>query len=339
LFWLTLLFVFSAGLATGYYYFLNLLKPVAASGQAVNKVIIVPKGATSEQIGKLLADEGLIRSKTAFRLYAAYRGLDDRLQASEYNLNTGLSTPQIIERLARGEIAALSFTIPEGYTLKQIADRLEEKGFINRAKFMDLAARGKFDYDFLQGLPPGSARLEGYLFPDTYQVTKKTTEEQILNMMLARFAKELTPDFRDKAAKAGLTVHQAVTLASIVEREAKKDEERPKVAAVFLNRIKKGWKLESCATIQYILGEPKARLFEKDLQIESPYNTYKYPGLPPGPIASPGRASLLAAVNPADVDYLFFVVSDDGKHVFSRTLQEHNRNKAVYLDRLKTSRR
>lgn len=180
-------------------------------------------------------------------------------------------------------------------------------------------------------MPNNEKRLEGYLFPDTYKVTATTTEREIIDMMLARFAREATPEFRQKAQKLGLTLHQAVILASIVEREAKVDKERPKVAAVFLNRMKKGWKLESCATVQYALGQPKARLLNKDLQIDSPYNTYKYSGLPPTPIASPGRASLQAAVNPANVDYLFFVVSQDGRHVFSRTLAEHNRAKAKYI--------
>jgi UPF0755 protein len=178
--------------------------------------------------------------------------------------------------------------------------------------------------------------LEGYLYPDTYRITTQATEEEIVNMMLARFAREMTTEFREQARAQGLTLHQAVTLASLVEREAQKDAERPRVAAVFLNRLKKGWKLESCATIQYILGEPKARLLNKDLQIDSPYNTYRNYGLPPGPIAAPGRASLQAAVNPADEGYMFFVVAEDGRHIFSRTLQEHNRHKAQYLDRLET---
>lgn len=331
------LLLFSAGLMSAYYSFTSLLKPVTGFGEGTNIVITVPPGANSAQIGDLMATRGLIRNKLVFQTYAAYLGLDSRLQAGEYNFNTSLSTPEIIARLAKGETSGYSFTIPEGYTINQIVDRLEEKKLINRAKFLDLVARGRFNYDFLQGLPEGPHRLEGYLFPDTYRITSKTTEEDIINMMLARFAQRITPEFREKAAKYGFTVHQAVTLASIIEREAKQDEERPKVAAVFLNRLKKGWKLESCATIQYVLGKTKSRLFERDLQIDSPYNTYKYPGLPPGPIASPGRPSLEAAVNPANVDYMFFVVFEDGKHIFSRTLKEHDRNRAAYLKRLKAA--
>lgn len=331
------LVILSLGFVSGWAYLAGQLKPVTDQSVTVNKVITVPSGANSGQIGNLLEAEGLIRSRTAFRFYAKYRGLDNKLQAGAYNINAGLSTPEIIERLAKGETFSLNITIPEGYTLRQIADRLAEKQLVNRTRFLNLTAHGRFDYDFIRGLPEGPNRLEGYLFPDTYRITNKTTEEQVINMMLARMARELTPEFKEKAAKAGLSVHQAVTLASLVEREVKKDEERPKAAAVFLNRLKKGWKLESCATIQYILGEPKARLFARDLQVDSPYNTYKNTGLPPGPIASPGGPSLRAAVNPADVEYMFFVVSEDGKHIFSRTLEEHNRNKAIYLNRLKES--
>lgn len=332
---IALVLLLSGGAAAAYFQYLNLLTPAAGSGSPANIVITVPAGANFAKIAELMAEQGLVRSPVAFRLYVAAHKLDNRLQAGEYSLNTGLSTPEIAYRLAKGETASLTFTIPEGFTFAQIVDRLAERKLIDREKFLDLAAHGQFNYSFLQGLPEGPQRLEGYLFPDTYQITPKTTEEEIINMMLARFAREITPEFRAAAAQHGLTLNQAVILASIIEREAQKDEERPKVAAVFMNRLKKGWKLESCATVQYALGKPKARLFDKDLQVDSPYNTYRYKGLPPGPIASPGGPSLKAAVNPAQVNYMFFVVFEDGKHIFSRTLQEHNKAKAAYLKRLK----
>lgn len=334
---IVLLLLLSSGATAVYFQYLNLLKPAAGSVSPQTIVITVPAGANSAKIAELMARQGLIRSQAAFRFYVAAHKLDSRLQAGEYNLNTGLSTPEIASRLAIGETASYTFTIPEGFTFAQIVDRLAERKLIDREEFMDLAAHGQFNYNFLQGLPEGPQRLEGYLFPDTYQITPKTTEEQIINMMLARFTREITPEFRAAAAQQGLTVNQAVILASVIEREAQKDEERPKVAAVFMNRLKKGWKLESCATVQYALGKPKARLFDKDLQIDSPYNTYRYKGLPPGPIASPGGPSLKAAVNPAKVNYMFFVVFEDGQHIFSRTLQEHNKAKAAYLRRLKAA--
>jgi UPF0755 protein len=330
-----LVLLFGATSIAGYYYFNSMLEPAVGIGKTAEIIVNVPKGANSDKIGNILAEQGLIKSLPVFRIYASYKGLDSRLQAGEYNLNTGMSVQVILAQLVKGETSAYRFTIPEGFTIKQITERLEQKKYVDKAKFMDLVARGDFNYSFLNGLPEGPNRLEGYLFPDTYQISKNTTEEQIINMMLARFAKETDKiGFAEGARKQGLTFHQAVILASIVEREAKRDEERPKVAAVFLNRLKKGWKMESCATIQYILGEPRERLYAADLKIDSPYNTYLYPGLPSGPIASPGGPSLAAAANPAAVDYMFFVVAEDGKHVFSRTLQEHNRYRAKYLDKL-----
>ncbi|KNZ70200.1 aminodeoxychorismate lyase [Thermincola ferriacetica] len=314
----------------GYNQYVNGLKPVASDHGAEIK-LTVPTGATTGQIADLLKEKGLIKNSFIFRVYARLHRFDGKLKAGNYTLNTSMSLPQIMSKITGGSVEYITFTIPEGFNTRQIADRLAAKNLINKEVFFDLVANGDFDYDFLNGLPNNEKRLEGYLFPDTYKVTATTTEREIIDMMLARFAREATPEFRQKAQKLGLTLHQAVTLASIVEREAKVDKERPKVAAVFLNRMKKGWKLESCATVQYALGQPKARLLNKDLQIDSPYNTYKYSGLPPTPIASPGRASLQAAVNPANVDYLFFVVSQDGRHVFSRTLAEHNRAKAKYI--------
>lgn len=334
-FFIVMALIISLILLVGYFVGLSFLQPVSGSDSAADKKVVIPKGASSKQIGEIMYQEGLIRNGLVFRLYLKSEGLDGKLQAGEYVLNTGMSTQTIVKRLVKGESAEFSFTIPEGYTTRQIAEKLEQAGLADKAKFMDLAAQGEFNHDFVKGIPEGPARLEGYLYPDTYKIASHTTEKQIIEMMLDRFATEITSDFKQKAAKQGLTLHQAVILASVVEREAQKDEERPKVAAVFLNRMKKGWKLESCATIQYALGVNKPRLFAEDLKIESPYNTYLHTGLPEGPIASPGKPSLESVVNPAAVDYMFFVVYEDGKHIFSRTLEEHNRAKAAYLNRLK----
>ena len=322
----------------GYGVFSFMLDPVDAKNPQT-KTISIRAGATTREIGSVLTDAGLIKSRLAFDLYSRYEGTAGKLKAGDYSLNTGMSLPEIIRRIYGGEVDNLTFTVPEGFTVKQIADTLADKGLVNRERFMELVARGDFKYDFLQGVPPGEKKLEGYLFPDTYQITRGTTEEDIINLMLTRFDRVIPPDFREKAARLGLNEHQAVTLASMIEREAREDEERPKVASVFLNRLNKGWKLDSDATVQYALGTNKTRLFFKDLEIDSPYNTYKYKGLPPGPIASPGRPSLEAAVNPANTEYMFFVVSEKGQHVFSRTLAEHERNRTKYLSRFKTPSR
>ncbi|WP_418792296.1 endolytic transglycosylase MltG [Phosphitispora sp. TUW77] len=328
--------ILSAGLLFVYNWFNEMLQPPADSGISSEKIVLVPKGTSTAGIANILKEQGLIRSSGAFRVYTYYRGLESSLQAGEFSLKTGMTVPDIVNLLAYGETVSLTFTIPEGYNLTQIADRLAEMKLADRNRFLKAAETADFDYDFLKGIPKGPGRLEGYLFPDTYRITKDKTEKEIIAMMLKRFSREITPEFKANAAKVGLTIHEAVIMASIIEREAQKDEERPKVSAVFLNRLNKGWKLESCATVQYALGKQKARLLNKDLEVDSPYNTYKYYGLPPGPIASPGSASLKAAVSPADVGFMFFVVSEDGRHVFSRTLNEHNRNKALYLNSIKT---
>jgi len=337
--WLYILTILAAAAlavtATGFVLVKDLLAPVKP-GSTSPVIISIPGGSSTGKVAGILTEQGLIKNSQVFRLYARFQGLDSKLKAGEYRLNAGMSVQEIVDTLSAGTVTTYSFTIPEGYNTKQIAEVLVKKGYVDEAKFWQVVANGAFKYDFLAGLPNNRQRLEGYLFPDTYQITKGMTEEQIIDMMLKRFSKEMTPDFRDKAAKLGMTLHEAVTLASLVEREAVKDDERPKVAAVFLNRIKKGMKLESCATVQYALGETKTRLLYKDLQVNSPYNTYRVKGLPVGPIASPGAPSLQAAVNPAAVDYLFFVVSQDGQHAFSKTLAEHNRNKKKYVARFQT---
>lgn len=334
-FFLLFIVLIAAAAVYGYSSYRSMLQPVDG-GNPQKKTVSIPAGASTRKISAILLDAGLIRHQRTFDLYSRFEGLAGKLQAGEYTLDSGMSVPEIARRISGGEVDSLTFTVPEGFTLRQITDLLADKGFADRDKFLRLAARGNFAYDFLEGLPAGEKRLEGYLFPDTYRINRGTTEEEIINLMLARFAREITPEFRQKAAALGMTVHQAVTLASVIEREAQQDEERPKVAAVFLNRLKKGWKLESCATVQYALGTNKTRLLYKDLQVDSPYNTYKFKGLPIGPIASPGRPSLQAAVNPAKEDYMFFVVSEAGEHVFGRTIKEHNRNKAKYISRFKT---
>ncbi|MDA8236206.1 MAG: endolytic transglycosylase MltG [Clostridia bacterium] len=313
----------------------ELLSPVTP-GSSEKVVITIPGGASTGKVAAILTEQRLIKNDRVFSLYARFQGLDNKLKAGEYQFSPAMSVQEIVDALTKGVVTTYTFTIPEGYNTKQIAKVLVDKGYVNDEKFWQAVEKGNFEYDFLKGLPNGRQRLEGYLFPATYKITKGMTEEQIIDRMLKRFSQEITPEYKAKADKLGLTLHEAVTLASIIEREAVADEERPKVAAVFLNRIKKGMKLESCATVQYALGENKTRLLYKDLRIDSPYNTYLIKGLPVGPIANAGSPSLQAAVNPADVDYLFFVVSVDGKHAFSKTLAEHNRNKEKYIARFQT---
>lgn len=309
------------------FYCLAVLSPVAAQGSAHDIVVTIPSMATAGQVGKILKESDLVRSHLAFSLYARWKGLDSRIKAGEYGLNNGLSTPQVLMELVNGHVDVQSFTVPEGFTTAQVADLLAAKGLISKEKFYAVVAGEDLPYPFIQDLPEGDKRLEGYLFPDTYQMMRGDSEGSVVNMMLKRFEIEMDDlDYPAQAEMAGVTLHQAVTIASLVEREARIDEERPVIAGVIYNRMDRSMPLQLCATVQYALGVNKPELYYKDLEIDSPYNTYLIQGLPPGPIAMPGRTSLLAAVHPARTDYLYYVVKPDGAHAFATTLEEHEAN-------------
>lgn len=274
---------------------------------------------------------GIIRNPALFRLYARTHDLDKRIAAGTYKVSSGLSVPELLRLLTGGGQVTKRFTLPEGLTVKEIAARLEQQNVVNAEAFLKELQTGKFDHAFLPGGLAGLARFEGYLFPDTYQVFSDVSAHAVIELMLRRFAavsEEL--NLPAEAARHGLTVHQAVTLASLVEREAKRSEERALIAGVLYNRLRKGMPLQVDATVQYALGVHRERILYKDLTVDSPYNTYRVTGLPPGPIAAPGRASLLAVIRPAETDYLYYVAKPDGSHAFSRTLSEHNANKRCY---------
>lgn len=289
--------------------------------------VIVPKGASTSQIADILKEKGLIKYPILFRAVSKVNRNDGLYKQGPHILNTSMEYLDIMNELKRTVIKkeTTRFTIPEGFELRQIVDLLEEKKLIDREKFMHIVENEEFDYPFLKNLPKRKNRLEGYLFPDTYEVFADSDEKQIIKKMLDRFGQVFKEKYYQRAKELGMTVDEVVTLASIVEREAMKDDERDMVAAVFHNRLKSKQYplLQSCATVQYVLGERKPILTEEDTRIESPYNTYIHAGLPVGPIASPGEKSIIATLYPADVDYLFFVARSDGSHVFSKTLQEH----------------
>ena len=289
--------------------------------------IEIPMGSSTSKVSDILKDNGLINSKLLFKYTVKKEGLDGKLKAGEYTLNTGMNVEELVKNISKGgkNTNIVKFTIPEGYELKQIGKKLSENGFIDEKRFVTLTedANNFADkYDFLKELPEGSS-LEGYLFPSTYDVESGSSEEIIIEKMLDAFNKIYKSTIEDKVAETGLSLNELMALASIVEREGKVDEERPLIAAVFYNRIEQGKPLESCATVQYALGERKEKLTFDDLKIESEYNTYKHKGLPPGPIASPGLKSIEAVINPADVDYLFFVSNGDGTHTFTTNFKDH----------------
>lgn len=291
-------------------------------------LVEIPSGSSTSKIADILFEKGLILNKSIFRYYAKTMGSDSSLKAGKFNLSTGMNVETLIKEISKGtkNENTVRFTIPEGYEIRQIAEKLDKEGIVKGERFLELVSDKKnFEdkYDFLKELDENQS-LEGFLFPSTYEIYKGSKEEEIIEKMLSQFQKVYNKDVAPKLEETGLTLNEAITLASIVEREGKLDSERPLMSAVFHNRLNQGMYLQSCATVQYILGERKEVLTNEDTRTPSPYNTYIHEGLPPAPIASPGEASLIAAVNPADVDYLYFVLTgDDGSHTFTKTYKDH----------------
>ena len=285
----------------------------------------IPQGAGSLGIGERLVSSGVIRDLTTFRtaLWMSHKGRV--LKAGEYRFDRAMTPFEIIDKIARGDVFVITVTFPEGHTIAEMAKIVEAHGLGTAAAFAQAAK----DASLIHDLDPAAKDLEGYLFPETYALPRRTDAAKLVRMMVTRFEKVFTPELRQAAADRNLTVRQAVTLASIVEKETAKAEERPLVAAVYTTRLRIGMPLQCDPTVIYGLvkaGRYDGNLRKDDLSFDSPYNTYRHSGLPPGPIASPGRASLEAATHPADADYLYFVSRNDGSHEFARTLEEHNRN-------------
>lgn len=282
----------------------------------IQKIINIPSGTNAKEIVHILEKNEIIRKNNyLFIILIKLSKLEDKLKFGEYNLSPSLNMLQILNKLARGEIVVYKITIPEGYTSIQIAELLDKKEIVEKESFLKLVKYGEKSW-------------EGYLFPDTYEVPKKYGAENMFKLMLSNF-EQVAVDNKliNKAEQTGFTMDEIIILASIIEKEAKFAEEKRQISSVFHNRLKSGMKLQSCATIQYILGKPKEKLEESDLEIESPYNTYLYKGLPPDPICNPGIDSIIAALEPANEDYLYFVLGDNGRHIFSKTYEEHLKNK------------
>lgn len=300
--------------------FLEGFKPVDPEDTELVEVEIRP-GMSALRIGEMLEEKGLIRSRAAFLWIVRLKGMEGKLQSGRYLLSRSMSPARIAEKIAKGEVKLVKFRVPEGLTVEEIARLWQERGFGGAEEFMRAARDERLLRKY--GIPADTA--EGYLFPETYMIPEDITAEQMVEMMLKQFRRRVGDDIIEKGRKLGLSLHQVVTLASIVEEEAMIDEERPIISAVFHNRLRLGWRLEADPTVRYALGNPKRPLTWKDLKVDSPYNTYLHPGLPPGPICNPGLKSIEAAVNPADVDYLYFVSTGRGRHIFSKTYSEHLR--------------
>jgi peptidoglycan lytic transglycosylase G len=327
LLWLVIVVLLAAGVAAGVLYF-RVNQPYQGY-EAPEVFVEIPQGAGSRTIGEHLAAAGVVRDQATFRTALWMTGKGRHLQAGEYRFSGAMKPFDVIDKLARGEVFVITMTFPEGLTAAEMAKIFESHGLGQAADFKTAAT----DAGPIQEIDPKAPDLEGYLFPETYAVSRHTDAERLVKLMVGRFERVWTPALREAAAARQLSTREAVTLASIVEKETAKPEERPLVAAVYLNRLRIKMPLQCDPTVIYALehaGKYTGNLRRDDLSFDSPYNTYKYPGLPPGPIASPGRASLEAAVHPADADYLYFVSRNDGSHVFARTLDEHNRNVQKY---------
>ncbi|MDI6751249.1 MAG: endolytic transglycosylase MltG [bacterium] len=286
-----------------------------------NKRVDIKKGMALIEITRILKDEGLIRDGLSFELLADVKGATRKIQAGEYLLSPSMNAAQILKILEKGESEKSCFTIPEGYNLFQIADLLSAKGFIHKERFLFLVK----DKGFLESLGIQAESAEGYLFPETYCISKGASCEEIIKMMVSELNKSLPQE------QTTLSISQLLTLASIIEKETGQTEEKHLISACFHNRLKAGIPLCSCPTVIYaLLPDFDGNLKKQDLEIASPYNTYKYRGLPPTPIANPGLASIKAALYPASSDYLYFVSMNNGRHKFSRTLEEHHQATSKY---------
>lgn len=305
--------------------------PAMPSAAWESKNITIPKGAAVSAIARILSEAQLIDHPRTFVATVKILGLSRSLKAGRYRFPMPVSVFRAINILRQGAVAYHKVTIPEGLTMVRIAGLLQEQAGIDSAGFLD-ACR---DPQRLARLGIPANNFEGYLYPDTYDFEWNTPPDRALEAMLKNFQSQFDSTWQAELKRQGLTRHQAVIMASLVEREAQVDSERVLVASVFYNRLRLRRPLESCASIEYILPKHKnTKLTYRDLQIDSPFNTYRRPGLPPGPISNPGRRSLEAAVFPAKTDYLYFVSRGDGGHIFSRTLQEHIRAKNL-CERLK----
>ena len=297
--------------------------------EGAEQFVTIPPGAGAAEIRRRLLDAGVVRDEYTLRAALRWTGSARGLKAGEYRFDREMTAVEVVDKLANGDIYTRRITFPEGLTIAEMARLYESREFGKAADFIAASRNGSLIHD----VDPDASDLEGYLFPETYAMPRNTPAARLIAMMVDRFKTTYSTELREQARAQGLTTRQVVALASLVEKETGKAEERPIVAAVYRNRMRIGMGMQADPTVVYALqkaGRYDGNIRREDLGFDSPYNTYKYPGLPPGPIAAPGRASLQAALNPADADYLYFVSRNDGSHVFATTLAEHNENVREY---------
>lgn len=292
----------------------------AGDGPAI-KIFTIERGQDFATTTRMLNESGIINNPFKYRILARLKGYDKRVQAGEYVLSASLSPIEILDKLVSGKVRLHRVTIPEGHNLKQIAALVEEAGFENRDIFYTAATNS----ELVRRLGIEAKTFEGYLFPDTYSFPRTASAEEIITAMVQRQRQVFLPEWHAQAEKMGLSTHQVLTLASIIEKETGAAQERPLISSVFHNRLKKGMRLETDPTVIYGLKDFNGNLTRKHLRTKTPYNTYKIKGLPPGPIASPGAEAIKAALFPAETNYLFFVSKKDTTHHFSANFKDHER--------------
>lgn len=303
----------------------NVVKDMKHIDISEDVTLQIPEGSGSSVVADILYNNGIIKYPSFFKLSSKLGGFDGKYKPGTITLRLDMSYNDILNTLVVSERNTVRVVIPEGYNLKQISETLANAGICTEDEFNRALDVSLYDYKFLKDLPERQNKLEGYLFPATYEFVPGTPAQQIVTTMLESFDRMFTDEYYKRAESVNLTVDEVVTMASIVERETNAEGERAKVAGVFYNRLNSGMKLESCATVQYILGTNKPVLSVSDTQIDSPYNTYKYQGLPIGPIASPGADCIKAALYPEKTDALYFLLGTDGEHIFSKTYEEHKK--------------
>ncbi len=294
----------------------------------------VETGSSVKTIAKNLHQQQLITSANLFKWYVWYQGAQSKLLAGEYKLSPDMSLKEIADTLITGKAIdnEKQITVIEGWTAKQIGEYLESQRLVTQEEFLKAIATDLWtaEYAFLANIPADT--IEGFLFPDTYRIYTDATVEEIIRKMLDNLDRKLTPEVKQEIANQGSTIYDTIVLASIVEREALKDDDKRMIADIFKKRIAEGIPLQSDATVNYVTGKSELRPSYADLEVDSPYNTYKYAGLTPGPISNPGEVAILAAVYPTQNNYYYFISNDEGDLIYGRTYEEHQANIAKYLD-------
>ncbi len=319
---IVLLVLLGLGFARGLWLYLD--APTTDTGET--RSVEIPNGTPFNQVATMLEKEGVITGSRKFRWLAWFQGIEKEIKAGDYTFRTGMRPSEVIDMLVEGRYTTITVTIPEGFTVLQIARIFQEKGLGREEVFLALS----IDPQFIKSLQIKGNSLEGFLFPDTYQFRKGMGEDAILREMVGRFKQVYSDTYRTRAKELGLNQTEVVTLASIIEKETSDPSERYVIGAVFHNRLKKGIPLQSDPTVIYGIKNFNGNLTKEDLQTETPFNTYLIRGLPPQPIANPGEESIKAALYPSPDNYLYFVSKNNGTHHFSATLAEHNRAVDTY---------